>query len=66
MLRVQAFFDAQAGAPLFDKVLVKVGCQLYVLVHGEELSEITLRSRILLAMHRRARRLSLRDSNKKT
>ena len=66
MLRVQAFFDAQEGTPLFDKVLVKVGCQLYVLVRGEELSEITLRSRTLLAMHRRARRLSLQASKKKT
>ena len=66
MLRVQAFFDAQEGTPLFDKVLVKVGCQLYVLVRGEELSEITLRSRTLLSMHRRARRLSLQASKKKT
>ena len=66
MLRVQAFFDAQEGTPLFDKVLVKVGCQLYVLVRGEELSEITLRSRTLLAMHRRARWLSLQASKKKT
>ncbi|HML66916.1 MAG TPA: hypothetical protein PKA81_00845 [Clostridia bacterium] len=65
LLRVQAFFDEQEGTPLFDKVLVKVGCQLYVLVRGEELSEITLRSRALLAMHRRARWLSLRDSKKK-
>ena len=62
MLRVQAFFDAQEGTLLFDKVLVKVGCQLYVLVRGEELSEITLRSRTMLAMHRKARRLSLQMS----
>ena len=62
MLRVQAFFDTQEGAPQFDKVLIKVGCQLYVLVRGEELSEIALRSRTLLAMHRRARWLSMRDS----
>ena len=66
LLRVQAFFDTQEGTLLFDKVLVKVGCQLYVFVRGEELSEITLRSRTLLSMHRRARWLSLRDSNKKT
>lgn len=65
MLRVQAFFDALAGTPLFDKVLVKVGCQLYVLVRGEALSEITLRSSTLVAMHRRARWLSLRDGAKK-
>ena len=64
MLRVQAFFDTQEGAPLYDKVLVKVGCILYVLVRGEELSEITLSPRALLAMHRRARRLSLRDSKR--
>jgi hypothetical protein len=62
LLRIQAFFNALEGAPLFDKVLIKVGCQLYVLVRGEELSEITLRSRTLLAMHRKARRLSLRGS----
>ena len=65
MLRVQAFFDALAGTPLFDKLLVKVGCQLYVLVRGEALSEITLRSSTLVAMHRRARWLSLRDGAKK-
>lgn len=64
LLRVQAFFDTQEGSPLFDKVLVKVGCGLYVLIRGEELSEITLSSRALMAMHRRARRLSLRDSQK--
>ena len=65
LLRVQAFFNALEGAPLFDKVLIKVGCQLYVLVRGEELSEITLRSSTLVAMHRRARWLSLRDGTKK-
>lgn len=62
--RIQTFFDAQDGARLFDKVLVKVGCQLYVLVRGEELSEITLRSRAMLAMHRRARRLAIRYGEK--
>lgn len=61
MLRVQAFFDAQEDAPLFDKVLVKVGCQLYVLARGETLSEISLSPRAMLAMHRRARLLSMRD-----
>jgi len=60
MLRVQVYFDAQEGALLFDKVLVKVGCELYVLVRGETLSAITLSSRALMAMHRRARWLSLR------
>ncbi len=62
--RIQTFFDVQDGARLFDKVLVKVGCQLYVLVRGEELSEITLRSRSMLAMHRRARRLAIRYGKK--
>lgn len=62
LLRIQAFFNAQEDTLRFDKVLIKVGCQLYVLVRGEELSEITLRSRTLLAMHRKARRLSIRDS----
>lgn len=62
--RIQTFFDVQDGTRLFDKVLVKVGCQLYVLVRGEELSEITLRSRSMLAMHRRARRLAVRDGKK--
>ncbi len=60
--RVQASFDAMAGEPLFDKILIKVGCQLYVLVRGEELSEITLHSRVMLTMHRRARRLAVRYS----
>ena len=60
VLRVQSFFDAQMGDMLFDKVLVKVGCELYVLVRGEPLSEITLSSRAMMAMHRRARRFSLR------
>lgn len=62
--RIQTFFDVQDGTRLFDKVLVKVGCQLYVLVRGEELSEITLRSRLMLAMHRRARRLAIRYGKK--
>ena len=62
LLRIQSFFNAQEDTLRFDKVLIKVGCQLYVLVRGEELSEITLRSRTLLAMHRKARRLSIRDS----
>jgi hypothetical protein len=60
VLRVQSFFDAQKGELLFDKVLVKVGCELYVLVRGEPLSEITLSARAMMAMHRRARRFSLR------
>ena len=62
LLPVQQFFDEQEDALLFDKVLVKVGCLLYVLVRGEEISEITVRSRALYTMHMRARRLSLRDS----
>ena len=61
LLRVQAYFNAQESALLFDKVLVKVGCELYVLVRGETLSAITLSARALMAMHRRARWLSLRD-----
>ena len=61
LLRVQAYFNAQEGTLLFDKVLVKVGCELYVLVRGETLSAITLSARALMAMHRRARWLSLRD-----
>ena len=64
VLRVQAFVDAQAGDLLFDKILVKVGCELYVLIRGEELSEITLSSRALLRLHRWARYLSLRDAKK--
>ncbi len=64
MLRIQAFFDAQEDAPLFDKVLVKVGCLLYVLVRGEVLSEIALSPRAMLAMHRRARLLSMRYGRK--
>lgn len=64
LLRVQAFFDQQKGTILFDKVLVKVGCQLYVFVRGEALSEITLSSRVMIALHRRARRLSLLNLKK--
>ena len=60
MLRVQAYVDAQEGELLFDKVLVKVGCLLYVLCRGEELTSIELGGRTMLRMHQRARRLSLR------
>ena len=66
VLRVQAFVDTQAGDLLFDKILVKVGCELYVLIRGEELSEITLSSRALIRLHRWARYLSLRDAKKGT
>lgn len=64
MQRVQAFVDAQEDAPLFDKVLVKVGCQLYVLARGEALSEITLSSGAMRAMHRRARWLAIQYGKK--
>ena len=64
MLRVQAFFDAQTEELLFNQVLVKVGCVLYVLRRGEALSEVTLSGRALLRMHKRARWLSMRDSSK--
>ena len=60
MLRVQAYVDAQEGELLFDKVLVKVGCLLYVLCRGEELTSIELGGRTMLRMHQRARRLSRR------
>ncbi|MEA4870735.1 MAG: hypothetical protein VB062_08915 [Christensenella sp.] len=63
MLRVQAFFDAQTETLLFNQVLVKVGCVLYLLRRGEELSEVTLSGRVLLRMHKRARWLSIQDSN---
>ncbi|MEN6634955.1 MAG: hypothetical protein ABFC56_03845 [Clostridiaceae bacterium] len=66
LLRVQAVVDAQSDAPLFDKILVKVGCELYVLIRGEELSEITLSPRTMLRLHRRARWLSQRDVKKRT
>jgi len=64
LLRVQAFVDALEASPQFDKILVKVGCQLYVLARGEALSEITLSPRTLMAMHRRARWLSIRNGKK--
>ena len=64
LLRVQAVVDAQTDTLLFDKILVKVGCQLYVLIRGEELSEVTLNPRVMLRLHRRARWLSLRDTKK--
>ena len=60
MLRVQAYVDAQQGELLFDKVLVKVGCLLYVLCRGEELTSVELGGRTLYRLHRRARRLSLK------
>ena len=59
MLRVQAYVDAQEGELLFDKVLVKVGCLLYVLCRKEELTSIELGGRTMLRMHKQARRLSL-------
>ncbi len=62
MLRVQAYVDAQQGELLFDKVLVKVGCLLYVLCRGEELTSVELGGRTLYRLHRRARRLSLRHN----
>ena len=61
MLRVQAFYNAQTEELLFDQVLVKVGCVLYVLRRGEELSEVSVSGRALLRMHKRARWLSIRD-----
>ena len=64
LLRIQAYVDAQSGEPLFDKILVKVGCQLYVLVRKEPLSEVTLSPRALLRLHHRARWLSLREGKK--
>jgi hypothetical protein len=64
MLRVQAFVDVQEEALLFDKILVKVGCLLYVLARGEALSEIALSSRALLRLHRRARWLSIQNGKK--
>jgi hypothetical protein len=65
MLRVQAFVNEQEDALLFDKILVKVGCLLYVLVRGEVLSEVALSARVLLRLHRRARWLSLQNGQKK-
>ena len=62
MLRVQDFVDAQEGTMLFDKILVKVGCLLYVLCRGEELSSIEVSSRSLMIMHQRAERLSSKQS----
>ncbi len=62
MLRVQAYVDAQQGELLFDKVLVKVGCLLYVLCRGEELTSVELGGRTLYRLHMRARRLSFRHN----
>lgn len=61
MLRIQSFVDAQTDSPQFDKVLIKVGCQLFVLVQGEPLSEVALSARTLLHLHQRARWLSLKN-----
>jgi len=62
MLRVQTYVDAQEGELLFDKVLVKVGCLLYVLCRGEELTSAELGGRTLYRLHRRARRFSLKQN----
>jgi hypothetical protein len=64
MLRVQAVVDSQRGVLLFDKILVKVGCLLYVLCRGEELSSIELSGGVLRRMHNRARLLSQLESKK--
>ncbi len=62
MMRVQLFVDVQEEAFRFDQILVKVGCVLYVLRRGEELTNVALSSRTLLRMHWQARRLSLREN----
>ncbi len=59
MLRVQLFVDEQEQQLLFDRILVKVGCLLYVLQRGEELTHVELSSRTMMRMHRQARRLSV-------
>lgn len=59
MLRVQLFVDEQEQQLRFDRVLVKVGCLLYVLQRGEELTHVELSSRTMMRMHRQARRLSV-------
>jgi hypothetical protein len=59
MLRVQLFVDVQEELLRFDRILVKVGCLLYVLKRGEELTHIELSGRTLLRLHWQARRLSL-------
>ena len=64
MLRVQAYVNAQTDALLFDKILVKVGCLLYVLCRGEELSAIELSGGVLRRMHNRARLLSQLEGKK--
>lgn len=64
MLRVQSYVDSQDAALLFDKILVKVGCLLYVLCRGEELTAIELGGGVLLRMHERARLLSQLESRK--
>jgi len=62
MLRVQAYVDSQEGELHFSKVLVKVGCLLYVLCRGEELTSVELSSGTMMRMHRRARILSAKHS----
>ena len=59
MLRVQLFVDEQEQQLLFDRILVKVGCLLYVLQRGEELTHVELSSRTMMRMHRQAHRLSV-------
>ncbi len=58
MLRVQAYVDAQDAVPRFDQILVKVGCLLYVLKKGDELSAVALGGRTLYRLHRKAKRLA--------
>ena len=59
ILRVQAYVDSQQGELLFDKVLIKVGCLLYVLCRGEALTAVELSGWTMRRMHKRARSMSL-------
>ena len=62
ILRIQVFIDLQQGKLLFDKVLIKVGCLLYVLCRGEALTAVELRGWTMRRMHKRARNMSQRRS----
>ena len=65
ILHIQAYVDLQQNELLFDKVLVKVGCLLYVLCRGEALTAVELSGWTMRRMHKRARHMSQRKIHTK-
>jgi hypothetical protein len=57
--RIQAYYDAQTGAPLYNIVFVKVGCVLYVLRRGEGMQTRRLSRSQSYRAHVKARGIAL-------